>query len=120
MPDKEVARRLGCRLTSEEQQRRKLHIRSVNPEENAMLGKISDEELALLTGRPIGSVSNKRCQLGLAKPNAQRKYWGPEEILLLGTVPDREIAARLGRTLGSVKGERSLLGIRAFSAQPKP
>ena len=31
MPDREVAARLGCRLTSVEQRRRKLRIRSVNP-----------------------------------------------------------------------------------------
>ena len=45
-----------------------------------MLGKIPDEEIARRTGRPIGSVSEKRRQLGLPKPNSQRKYWSAEEI----------------------------------------
>ena len=84
-------------------------------EEKAMLGKIPDEEIARRTGRPIGSVSNKRQQQRLPKPNAQRKYWSEEEIRLLGTAPDKEIAQRLGRSAGRVKGQRFTLKIRKFS-----
>ena len=83
-----------------------------------MLGKIPDEEIARRTGRPIGSVSEKRRQLGLPKPNSQRKYWSAEEIRLLGTAPDKEIAQRLGRSAGSVKGQRFTLRIWKFSRSP--
>ena len=54
-------------------------------EEEALLGRIPDEEIARKTGRPLGSISNKRRELGLRKPGARRKYWMPEEERILGT-----------------------------------
>jgi hypothetical protein len=78
-------------------------------EDIALLGQVADAELARRTGRTVGAVRQKREELGIPNPAANR--WREDELALLGTLPDREVARRLGRSLQSVTQKRTKLGI---------
>jgi hypothetical protein len=62
----------------------------------ALLGKLTDAEVAARTGRGENGVRVKRSKLGI--PNPSGPGWMAEELELLGTAPDAEVAARIGRT----------------------
>jgi hypothetical protein len=64
------------------------------PEEDALLGKITDQEIAARLGCSVRRVNLRRRRLGLHNPNPDHRHWTTEDIALLGTAPDSEIAGR--------------------------
>jgi hypothetical protein len=78
-------------------------------EDIALLGRVADDEVARRTDRTPGAVRQKREELGIPNPTANR--WRAEEVALLGTRHDREVARRLGRSLQSVTQKRIKLRI---------
>jgi len=113
---------LGCRLTSVEQRRRKLHIRSVNPrrplpdawtpEQSALLGTAPDADIARRLGRTVTAITLRRSRLGIPNPHNQFRPFTAEEISLLGKFSDEEVARKTGRPAGSVSAKRRLLDCR--------
>lgn len=81
------------------------------PEEDAMLGKCTDEEIARKLGYAVTRVRRRRHLLGLPSNNPNHRHWTKEEIELLGTRPDREVAPLVNRTLANVRNKRLELGI---------
>lgn len=80
-------------------------------EEDALLGKFTDEVVARKLGYPVTRVRRRRRLLGLWNPNPNHRHWTKEEIALLGTQPDRAVATLVNRTLGNVRMKRLELGI---------
>jgi hypothetical protein len=78
----------------------------------ALLGTLTDAEVAARTGRGANAVRVKRTKLGI--PNLSGPGWTAEELDLLGTMPDAEVAARIGRTPTAVTDKRCKLGIPTF------
>ena len=79
--------------------------------EDALLGKLTDLEVAHKLGYRIERVRRRRHLLGLPCNNPQRRHWTKEEIALLGTKPDREVAQLVNRSLENVRFKRLELGI---------
>lgn len=80
-------------------------------EEDALLGKFTDDEVASKLGYPVTRVRRRRRLLGLWNPNPKHRHWTKEEIALLGTRPDREVAPLVNRTLSNVRNKRLELRI---------
>ena len=80
-------------------------------EEDALLGKLTDEEVARKLGYPVRRVRRRRQLLGRRNPNPRHRHWTKEEVALLGTRPDREVAPLVKRTLNNVRAKRLELGI---------
>jgi hypothetical protein len=88
------------------------------PEEVALLGALTDPEVARRTGRSLHAVNNKRWSLGrpaLAEGarGPRRVYWTAEEDEAVRTLPAREVARRYKRTLGAIERRRLFLGVDA-------
>jgi len=81
------------------------------PEEDALLGRFTDEEVARKLGYPLTRVSRRRRLLGVLANNPNQRRWTQEEIALLGTRPDREVAPLVNRSLANVRFKRLELGI---------
>jgi len=83
-------------------------------EDDALLGRFTDAEIARRTGRSNSAVWLRRKQLGIPRvPKANYRPWTTAGIALLGTMPDKELAARFGHSVGSTKAKRLTLGIAA-------
>lgn len=80
-------------------------------EEDALLGKFTDEQVARKLGYSVTRVRRRRHLLGLSSNNPSHRHWTKEEIALLGTRPDREIAPLVNRSLENVRCKRLALGI---------
>jgi hypothetical protein len=78
----------------------------------ALMGTISDGEIARQFGVKPGTVSSKRRRLGICAFAVD--VYTPEIVALMGKVSDREIARLIGRDPESVRGKRIRLGIPAF------
>jgi len=84
-------------------------------EELALLGKMSDDQVAGIVGLSTTSVHRKRLQLEIPpfKPAAPAVDWNEARIALLGTETDEGVAARLGISRTTVKKHRSRRRIAA-------
>jgi hypothetical protein len=80
-------------------------------EEDALLGKLSDEEVAGRLGYSVTRVRRRRHLLGVPCWNPTNRPWTKAEIALLGTRPDREVAPLVNRSLANVRYKRLDLGI---------
>lgn len=80
-------------------------------EEDALLGKFSDEEVARKLSYPVTRVRRRRHLLGLPSNNPSHRHWTKEELTLLGTRPDRDVAPLVNRSLENVRYKRLALGI---------
>jgi hypothetical protein len=80
-------------------------------EEDALLGKFTDEEVARKLGYSLGRVRRRRQRLRLRSGNPKHRHWTTEEIALLGTSPDREVGKLVNRTLENVRCKRLEMGI---------
>lgn len=80
-------------------------------EEDALLGKFTDEQVARKLGYRVTRVRRRRHLLGLSSNNPSHRHWTKEEIALLGTRPDREIAPLVNRSLENVRYKRLALKI---------
>jgi hypothetical protein len=76
------------------------------PKEDALLGQMSDREVARITGHTFRAVRSRRIARGLRDPST-RPDWTPEEDRWLGAASDQEVAERLNRTLCAVSSRRN-------------
>ena len=115
---KGVARRLGISMTMVYWRRRKLGIAGLlpwKPKERALLGTMSDHDVARKLKRSLGAVRHHRIRRGIrAFGHTIRHSWTRAEEKLLGRYPDRELAKRLGVSPAAVQVRRCRLRI------PKP
>ena len=81
------------------------------PEEDALLGKLTDEEISRRLGYSLRRIRRRRRRLGVFNPNPHHRHWTKEEIALLGTATDREVAALVNRSVGNVRLKRIELKI---------
>src|SRR5439155_16938451 len=88
------------------------------PEEERLLGKYTDREVARLLVRDVRAVAKRRRVLGRPACHGSYKLWADYEIELLGTAPDREVAKKLKRSLASVQCARARFQVsQRFSGQ---
>jgi hypothetical protein len=84
-------------------------------EEDEMLGKWPDEEVARALGTTRVVVQQRRQELGISDRDLFKhrtpKPFSPEEDALLGKESDVVVARELGRTPVSVRSRREILGI---------
>lgn len=80
-------------------------------EEDALLGTLTDKEVARRLGYPVTRVARRRKLLRVPSNNPNHRHWTKEEIALLGTRSDREVGLLVNRTLGNVRAKRFELGI---------
>jgi hypothetical protein len=92
-----------------------------SPEEDALLGRIPDEEIARRTRRTRQAIYMRRHKLGIPAPHTERNWspltkrnWSAAEDDLLQTVPVKEVARRTGRSQGAVYQRRYVLGLPQF------
>lgn len=86
------------------------------PEEiAALLGKMTDVELARVAQLGLRAVSAERKRRGIAAYEAKPPVeWTSDVVGLLGTMPDARIAAELGISTTAVAKKRQSLGIPSF------
>jgi DNA-binding CsgD family transcriptional regulator len=82
------------------------------PEELALLGSATDEEVARRLARTVGAVRCRRQAAGVLRRRLRK--WLPQEIERLGTEPDPEVARSLGRPTKAVAHKRRRLRIPPF------
>jgi hypothetical protein len=80
-------------------------------EEDALLGKFTDKEVAHKLGYSVARVRRRRYLLGVPSNNPNNRHWTKEEIALLGARPDREVAPMVNRNVSNVRNKRLELGI---------
>ena len=84
-------------------------------EENALLGKIPDQEIAERLGLTRNAVAEQRLRLGIRR---SPRPWTDAELALLGTASDAKVARMIKRGAGAVTRKRNSLGIRAAGDIP--
>jgi hypothetical protein len=121
MSDAKLARELGIkpgtvthrrRLLGIEPFRRQRAARKWSSADIALLGKMSDREVAEITGRSIAAVYTARRERGIA--GAEQTRWLPKHLDMLGKAPDGEIAELVGCSLATVFQKRCELGIAPY------
>lgn len=127
--DREVAQALGISQTCVRRKRARLGIRPFHilprgpsrrfpwtAEDLALLGKLTDKEVAVRLGVTVTTVARRRQELGIppSRPWANGIQWTEEMVELLGTATDAEVAMRYGISPYSVFRKRTRLGIPAF------
>lgn len=96
------------------------HVRPLTakwtPKNLALLGKVTDKELARRMKVSYTTVNVKRRQLGIPpyRPPARRIEWTEEMLALLGKVYDSTVAKRYGISKISVFWKRTELGIPPY------
>ena len=75
-------------------------------EQLALLGELTDREVAERTGRGVSAVTARRRDLGIAASQPRAYEWSAAEDALLGTVTDQEAADRLGVSRKCVHARR--------------
>ncbi len=81
------------------------------PEDDTLLGTMTDGDLARRLGISLTAVAHRRRRLGIPIRFAHRLPWTPEADALLGTDTDTAIAARLGCSVATVCLRRQKLKI---------
>jgi hypothetical protein len=119
-PDQRLARGFHMSLKQVRKMRLKLGIRTYKEtfldnakwprEALALLGTMSDEQVAKRLGTHRGCVSVKRYALGIPRFNPPYQ-WTRKTLALLGRKPDGELARELGVTTRIVEKKRYKLGI---------
>jgi hypothetical protein len=89
------------------------------PEDIALLGQVTDAELARKMGIAVDCVSSKRRDLGIER---KARIWTKDNIALLGVFNDSEVARKigLGVTTAAVKNKRQKLKIEACRIRTSP
>src|SRR2546430_14538642 len=68
-------------------------------EEDALLGKLSDREVARFMNRSVGKVRCKRIELAIPIRIPRYEVWTPNALALLGKLPEKEAARAARATL---------------------
>jgi hypothetical protein len=82
------------------------------PEEERLLGTVTDRELARRLGRTVLAVQARRVIRRIPSVLPTARHWTPREDALLGTKTDAEVGRLLGRGATGVRRRRMLLHIR--------
>jgi hypothetical protein len=82
------------------------------PEDVALLGVLTDDEVAQRTGRTPEAVRQKREELNIPNPAGGRRRWTQDEVALLGNMTDEEVAEKVGRPPSAVTQKRLKQGIK--------
>lgn len=69
------------------------------PEDDNLLGKYSDDDVARFLKVSVQSLVMRRSKLGLRIRDSKVRPWTSEEEALVGTKPDAEVARILGRSI---------------------
>lgn len=77
----------------------------------ALLGQVSDYEIARRFGLNAKTVFRRRRQLGIPACTAMGRAWSAKEIALVGREPDNVVAERAARTVRAAKAKRLRLGL---------
>ncbi len=95
------------------------HTVNWTADEEAMLGKVSDAQLAEILGRSRAAVYLRRRMLGIrsSKPGPIKIRWTKRRLVRLGKDTDDAIARELGVHSSSVQRKRLELGIAAWVAK---
>jgi hypothetical protein len=98
--------------------------RPFTPEEDVLLGAMTDKAVAEQLGRDQKTIQARRVRLGIPSfrkhaPVSPRRTWTAGDDALLGTRPDPEVAERLGCTPGVVVYRRRTLGVPAYRSLPQ-
>jgi hypothetical protein len=85
-----------------------------SPDEEALLGVLTDREAANRTGRALNAVRGKRRQMGRKNPDPRSlphpgRPWTLEEDGMVARLLPEEVARRTGRTLRAVYARRAQL-----------
>jgi hypothetical protein len=85
-----------------------------------LLGKFSDDEVALRIGYSRTIVQAERVRRGIPPfaPRSRPHAWTEREVALLGTASDAAVAAEIGVSRPVVTMKRRILGIPSFNAPP--
>jgi hypothetical protein len=125
--DRAIGETLGLPLSAVWRKRRALDIPSYYPSRSAprgfrwqarhlaLLGTMTDREVARRIGVSTTTVANKRSQLGIPAfmPRPPRIEWTAEKIERLGKLTDSQVAREMGVCTLSVRSKRQALGIAA-------
>ena len=81
----------------------------------AMIGVLTDKDLAFKMKINPATVTEKRTSLGIERAPDHRQSWASvANRKLLGTMSDGQLAKRIGVTAPAVRLKRIALGIPAF------
>ena len=89
------------------------------PEAIALLGIVSDVELAARLGIHFVTVAKVRYRHGI-KPHQRQQKWSAEHVAMLGQMPDAEVARRTGRSKWAVTAARRERGIHGVPVAYPP
>jgi hypothetical protein len=89
------------------------------PEVIALLGTVSDVELAARLGIHFVTVAKVRYRHGI-KPHQPQQKWTAEHVAMLGQMPDAEVARRTGRSKWAVTAARRKRGIHGVPVAYPP
>ncbi len=81
------------------------------PEEDRLLGTLSDQEVADLTNRSRKAVMTRRRRLRKKCPTSSWTHWTPAQVELLGTKSDAELAKPLHRQKSAITAKRAKLRV---------
>jgi biotin operon repressor len=79
----------------------------------ALLGTLSDQEIAHLLGCSRQAVAAKRTKLNIAPYKPSGLQWTNDLILQLGRSSDRQVAENIGVSMSTIFSKRKSQGIRA-------
>jgi len=88
-----------------------MQVHPWNPEEEKLLGRISDEAAAIKLGRTLTAVALRRARLGIPISHPKHKSWQKSELRLLAKHSNQEVARLLNRSVASVAHARVRCGI---------
>jgi len=91
-----------------------------SPQEDRLLGSMSDGALALKLGRSVEAVSMRRVRLRISLAQPIVKSWDDEEVRLLGKLTDKEVSELTGRSRVGVAIMRRKLGIPVVRGMAEP
>jgi hypothetical protein len=86
------------------------------PEEELLLGTMSDAALARRLGRTRAAVAQRRSRVGKVR-RPRGRAWTPEEEALLHSLPPEEVARLTGRSPMAIAIRRTRLGIGGRTAR---
>ncbi len=117
VPDRQIAQELNVSITTVQHKRKSRELRheryGVPERAIALLGKISDSEMAAEFGRCVDTVRRWRSERNIA-PVRERRPWKATELKMLGKMPDQIVARLSKRRIYAVKIKRESLKIAAF------
>lgn len=96
------------------------HSNAWTEKEEALLGTMTDVEVAEKIGRTKTAVTQHRLKMEVAAFSPRSYSWRENDLALLGMMSDIKLAEKLGVSRKFIIGERKKRGIRAFHHELSP